>query len=327
MARDCGEGSASNGRLPDVAAHDVASMQVQAVTRRAGLGHTTLNTTRWLRQDIRLISSATSSRRKGSGCATDLAGLPGQGCKQHWILTPAHPSLRSVSSQIHKSTYEMKRNLKPFTVEIKKSRAPCQHSRLPPSRLFTAVQIEVAQSLRKEEPRDEAQQPAPRRILPSIVEPAWSRPEPVEPVRRKRSSGPKPTRKQMELDLNAMRSKESQKAPAETPVISKGMSQTDAPPVVEEDAGSVHEVQVQEAASAMATPRKPRRQASAIAEQVVARESVSEPALALETDALGPSPIVTPRELGHHRPTRRRAAAGQLPRHERWKRRLHPACW
>jgi hypothetical protein len=221
----------------------------------------------------------------------------------------------------------MKRNLKPFTVEIKKSRVPSQHHQLPRRPLFAPIQVGVAKAVQTEEPQAVAQQPAPRRILPSIVEPVWSGPEPVEPVRRKRYSGSKPTRKQMELGLNEMRSKQSQEAPAETPVISKGMSQTDAPPVIEEGAGSVHEVQVLEAASATARPRKPRRQASAIAEQVVACEPVSEPALALETDAVGPSPIVTPRKHSHHGLTRRQAAAGQLPRHERWKRRLHPACW
>jgi hypothetical protein len=300
---------------------------VQAVTGRAGLGSPTRDATRWLRQDTGLRSSATSSSRKASGCSADLAGLPGQGCRQDWILTPTRPSLRPVSSQIHKSAYEMKRNLKPFTVEIRKSRAPGQHHQLPPRPLFAPMQVGVAKTVQTEEPRAVSHQPAPRRILPSIVEPVWSAPEPGEPARRKRSSGSKPTRKQMELDLNETRSRQSQQAPAETAVISKAMSQTDAPSVIEEGAGSVHEVRVQEAASATARPRKPRRQASAIAEQVVAREPVSEPALAPETDAVGPSPIATPRELGHHRPTKRQAAAGQLPRHERWKRRLHPACW
>jgi hypothetical protein len=323
MARDSGQASAGNGRPLDVA----ASMQVQAVTGRAGLGNPTLDAARWLRRDTRVSSSATSGRRKASGCAADLAGLAGQGCRQDWILTPARPSLRPVSSQIHKSACEMKRNLKPFTVEIRKSRTPGQHHQLPPRPLFAPIQVGVAETVQTEEPRVVSQQPAPRRILPSIVEPVWSAPEPVEPVRRRRSSGSKPTRKQMELDPDETRSRQSQEAPAETPVISKGMSQTDAPPVIEEGAGSVQEVQVREAASATAGRRKPRRQASAIAGQVVAREPGAEPALAPETGAVGTSPIVIPRELGHHRPTKRQAAAGQLPRHERWKRRLHPACW
>jgi hypothetical protein len=140
----------------------------------------------------------------------------------------------------------MKRNLKPFTVKIKKSRVHSQSNQLPPRRLFEPVQAEVRKTIRKEEPQALAEQPAPRRILPSIVEPVWSRSEPVEPVRRKRSSRPKALQEQIELDLDVLTSKPLQHAPAETPVISEGMSQTDIPPVVEEDAEPVPEVLIRE---------------------------------------------------------------------------------
>jgi hypothetical protein len=149
----------------------------------------------------------------------------------------------------------------------------------------------------------------------------------VEPVRRRRFSGLKAPQAQIEPDLDGLTSELLQHAPAEAPVLSQGMSRTDDPPVVEEDVEPVDEVQVQEAASATARPRKPRRQASAIAEQVVASGPVSEPALAPVTEVVEPSPVVTPRKLSHHGLPRRQAAAGRLPRHERWKRRLHPACW
>jgi hypothetical protein len=259
--------------------------------------------------------------------ASNLAELPRQGRQWLWTLTLRHPSFRSVPTQVHQSAYEMKRNLKPFTVEIKKSRVHSQNHQLPPKRLFATVRVEVPKTIRPEEPQAVAEQPAPRRILPSIVEPVWSRPEPVEPVRRRRLSGSKARQAQIALDLDGLTFKPLQYAPAEASVLSQGMSRTDVSPVVEEDVEPVDVVHIQEAEVVKAKPRKPRRQASAIAEQVVACEPVSEPALALETDAVGPSPAVTPRKLSHHGLTRRQAASAQLPRHERWKRRLHPACW
>jgi hypothetical protein len=219
----------------------------------------------------------------------------------------------------------MKRNLKPFTIEIKKSRIPGQHHQLPPRRLFATVQVEVAKSVRTQEPQAVAEQPAPRRILPSIVEPGWSRPEPVEPVRRKQPSGSEAPQEQIEPDLEGLTSEPLQYAPAEASVLSQGMSRTDVSPVVEADVEPVHEVHIQEAETVKVKPRKARGPASEIIEQVVASGPMSESASAPE--AADPSPVVTPRKLSHHGLTRRQAAAGRLPRHERWKRRLHPACW
>jgi hypothetical protein len=240
-------------------------------------------------------------------------------------LALRHPSFRSVPTQVHQSAYEMKRNLKPFTVEIKKSRVHSQNHQLPPKRLFATVRVEVPKTIRPEEPQAVAEQPAPRRILPSIVEPVWSRREPVEPVRRKQPSGSEAPQEQIEPDLEGLSSEPLQHAPAEAPVISKGMSRTDDPPVVEADVEPVHEVQIQDAETVKAKPRKARGPASEIIEQVVASGPMSESASAPE--AADPSPVVTPRKLSHHGLTRRQAAAGRLPRHERWKRRLHPACW
>jgi len=220
----------------------------------------------------------------------------------------------------------MKRNLKPFTVEIKKSRISGQHHQLPPRSLFATVPVEVSKTFRREEPQAVAEQPAPRRILPSIVEPVWSRSEPVEPVRLKRASGSKATQGQMELDLNATISKQPQDAPAETPVISEGMSQADLSPVIDGDAQPAHEAQIQKAETVKAKSRKPRRLADKIVEQVVASEPVSESAPAQTTEAVDVLTVVPQRPLGRHSLTKRQAASAQLPRHERWKRRLHPAC-
>jgi len=220
----------------------------------------------------------------------------------------------------------MKRNLKPFTVEIKKSRAPGQHHQLPPRPLFAPMQVEVARTVQPEEPQAVSEQPAPRRILPSIVEPRWSRSESAEPVRRTEPSGANVAQEQMQLDLDAITSEDVKDAPAEV-MISDAMSQVDVPPVTKEEAEPFHEVQVQQAETVKAKPRKLRRQASEVVEQVITSQPVSEPALAPEMEAVDPLPVATPRKLSHHRLTRRQAAAGRLPRHERWKRRLHPACW
>jgi hypothetical protein len=158
-------------------------------------------------------------------------------------------------------------------------------------------------------------QPAPRRILPSIVEPVWSRPEPVEPVRRKRASGSKVTQGQIELELNATDPTQSQDAPADLSAVVDGHPQP------------VHAAQIQKAETVKAKSRKPRRQASEVVEQVIASELVSEPAPAPNTEVVDSSPGVAARKVGHHSLTKRQAAPAQLPGHERWKRRRHPACW
>ena len=76
----------------------------------------------------------------------------------------------------------MKRNTKPFSVEIKKPRVQSQHHHLPPKRLFELTSVEPAELVQKEEPQAPAElAPAPR-ILQSIVEPVWSSTEPVEVV-------------------------------------------------------------------------------------------------------------------------------------------------
>src|SRR3954453_16423711 len=96
----------------------------------------------------------------------------------------------------------MKRNTKPFSVEIKKSRVQGQRPHRPPRRRFELTLDEAAEIFQKEGPQATVERaPAPR-ILPSIVEPLWSSSEPVEPVRRKRSSV-QACRGQMESELTA----------------------------------------------------------------------------------------------------------------------------
>jgi hypothetical protein len=132
---------------------------------------------------------------------------------------------------------------------------------------------------------------------------------------------------QIERDLDAMDPMRSQDTSAETPVISEGMLQADVSPAVKEDAQPVHGAQIQKADAVKAKSRKLRRQASETVEQTVSSEPMSEPASSPETDAVNPLPMMTLRKLDHRRLTKRQAASAQLPRHERWKQRLHPACW
>jgi hypothetical protein len=111
----------------------------------------------------------------------------------------------------------MKRNSKPFSVEIKKSRVQGQRHYLPPRHLCVTVPVEATKGFQKGEPRVVPEPSAALRILPSIVEPFWSRSEPVAPVPRKRPSG-EANRGQMELDLTAAASEDVKDAHVEAPL-------------------------------------------------------------------------------------------------------------
>ncbi|MPR12610.1 hypothetical protein [Microvirga tunisiensis] len=216
----------------------------------------------------------------------------------------------------------MKRNPKPFSVEIKKSRGPNQRHQLLPRRLFEMVPVETTQVFQKEEPQAVAEPAAAPRILPSIVEPVWSNSEAVEPVRRRRRSGSKADQGQAELDRNPI-ADGTKDAPAETPMILEAVSQMDTV-VVEEAAAPVHEAQPQQTARAKA---KLRKKAAKMVRPAMASEPVSQPEQSSETEVIDPLPAERARTTHHLTPTKRQAAAAQLPRHERWKRRLHPAAW
>ena len=194
----------------------------------------------------------------------------------------------------------------------KKSRDPGQRNQLPPRRLFEATLVEATKVFRKEEPQAVAELSAAPRIPPSIVEPMWSSSVPVEPVRRKRFSG-KAGPEQIELDLAATAAEDVLGAHAEAPMIVKAVLQTDLASVVTEDTTLVRNAQSEQSESLSVRSRKSRKKPFRAAEAVTA--SKPEPrALAL----LRPS---------ERRLTKRQAAAAQLPRYERWKRRLHPASW
>jgi hypothetical protein len=119
----------------------------------------------------------------------------------------------------------MKRNTKPFSVEIKKSRVHGQIHQLPPRRLFEPTPVEPSEIVQKEElPTTAEIAPAPR-ILPSIVEPVWSNSDPV----RRAPSSKQNTREQIELDLSAAPSEAPVEAHSAVPMIAEAVSQADIP--------------------------------------------------------------------------------------------------
>lgn len=215
----------------------------------------------------------------------------------------------------------MKRHPKPFSVEIKKSRDSGPRSQLPPRRLFEAPLVETTKIFRTEEPQAVAEPSAAPRILPSIVEAVWSSSVPVEPVQRKRSSG-KASPEQIEFNLAATAAEDVMGAHAEAPVIAKTVPQTDVDPVVTEDTTPAHSAQSAQRESVKVASRKLRKEASQVVEAITAFR----PAPIQEAEVTGPS-VVTSAEASERRQSKRLAAAVQLPRYERWKRRLHPASW
>jgi hypothetical protein len=211
----------------------------------------------------------------------------------------------------------MKRNPKPFSVEIKNSRVQGQRSHLPPRRLFATDPVEAPKIFQKEEPQVVPEPVAAPRILPSIVEPAWSSAEPVETARRKRPSV-EANRGRMELNLDASASEDVADAPAAALVSDEAMSQAYSALDDPEDTGGVYPVQPAQGEGVGVKSRKPRKKASGAVEQEIASEPIP------EAEMLTP-PVES--KVAERRMTKRLSAAARLPRHERWKGRLHPAAW
>ena len=211
----------------------------------------------------------------------------------------------------------MKHNSKPFSVEIKKSRVPGQRTHLPRRPLFATVPAEATKVFQKEEPQVVPGPSAAPRILPSIVEPVWSSSERVETARRKRPSV-EANREQMEFNLDASASEDVADSPAETPVSAEATPQTDGTWDDPEDTRGVHPVQTAQGEGVKAMSRKPRKKASGAIEQEITSEPRPDPAMTASGVSL---------KAVQRRMTKRLAAATKLPRHERWKGRLHPAAW
>jgi hypothetical protein len=211
----------------------------------------------------------------------------------------------------------MKHNSKPFSIEIKKSRVQGLRTHLPPRQLFATAAAEATKVFQKEEPQVLPEPSAAPRILPSIVEPVWSGSEPVETARRKRPSV-EANREQMEFNLDASASDDVADAPAEAPVSAEAMPQTDRALDDSEGTGGVYPVQLAQGEGMRVKSRKPRKKGSGTVEQEITSEPRPETAMTAS--------VVSSKAV-QRRMTKRVAAAAQLPRHERWKGRLHPAAW
>jgi hypothetical protein len=122
----------------------------------------------------------------------------------------------------------------------------------------------------------------------------------------------------MELDLTATAPEDVKDAHAEAPASAKTVHQADNAPVDAEDALPVHDVQPAQGNGMKAKSRKPQKKAAGTLEQEIASRPIP------EAEMLTPS---VESKVAHRRITKRLAAAAQLPRHERWKGRLHPAAW
>jgi hypothetical protein len=220
----------------------------------------------------------------------------------------------------------MKRQQKSFSVEIKKSRTQGQRHHLPPRRLFATLPDATSAFIQTAEPQVVSEPMAAPRILPSIIEPVPRNPEPVEPVRRKRMIKSKDAEGQIELDLPADGTRDSEDAP-ETPSTLEPGLQMDVARTEDESIPPVPEVQVDDSGTSEKKARTRRKKTSEFGEQVETSELASQPSPVPEADSLRLSAVVTPSKAVPSRLTKRQAAAAQLPRNERWKRRLHPATW
>jgi hypothetical protein len=221
----------------------------------------------------------------------------------------------------------MKRHQKSFSVEIKRSRIPDQRHHLPPRRLFAVPPDETSALTQKTEPQAVVEPVTAPRILQSIIEPAPSNPEPVEPVCRKGPARSKADKGQIELDLHADPEGVAGEGSADTSLIPEAGPQTETAPVAEENATPVHLAQLQDMESRKTKARTRRTKPSELAEPVEASQPGIQPmpipeagGLIAASDIVTSSKAIPAKRTGHQ-------AAAQLPRSERWKRRLHPAAW
>jgi hypothetical protein len=210
----------------------------------------------------------------------------------------------------------MKRNTKAFSVEIKKSRVHGQRQHLPPRPLFETPPDKATKVVETGEPQGASVPSSAPRILHSIVELVWSTSEAVPPA-RKRSSGTV-NQEQIELDLIMSTFEDVTEAQSAVPELSVATA--------EQDAACVNDGQPAQRQDVKANARKTRTKTSSDAEQ----REVLQPSIGIEQipePEMTWPPAVSPMNPVERRLTRRQSAATQLPRHERWKRRLHPASW
>ncbi|WP_262273570.1 hypothetical protein [Microvirga yunnanensis] len=186
---------------------------------------------------------------------------------------------------------------------------------------------ETSALIQKTEPPKVVGPLAAPRILPSIVEAFPSNLESIEPMRRKRATRPKAGREQIELDLHAAAEGEAGEGSSPASLIAEAQPQTEVAPVAEKNAIPVQATQLQDTESQKTKARTRRTKPSELAEPVETPQTEIQAIPISDTDSLiAASDIVKPSKAIPAKRTRHQAAA-QLPRSERWKRRLHPAAW
>jgi len=221
---------------------------------------------------------------------------------------------------------EMKRQQASFSVEIKKSRT--QRQQLPPRPLFATPPDETSAFIRKAEPQPVAEPVVAPRILPSILAPVSNRSEPVEPVRSKRAVRSKAEQSQIQLDLYPDGARNLGSIPDTPSRLERGERglPMDIAPMAQEDMLPLLEVRIDDIGigerKARVRRKKPSEFVALGQEADPASQPPPAPADLLRSSVFAPSPKAMPARL-----TKRHAAAAQLPRNERWKRRLHPATW
>jgi hypothetical protein len=220
----------------------------------------------------------------------------------------------------------MKRQQKSFSVEIKKSRTPGPWHHLPPRHLFATPPDVTSAFIQTADPQDVVEATAAPRILSSIIEPVPRNPEPVEPVRRKRTAKLKDTEGQIEPDLPADGARDPEGLP-EAPSNLEPRLQMDVARTEVESIHPVPEVRVDNTRTSETKAWTRRKKLSEFGEPVEASALASQPSPAPKADSLRASTSVTSSTAVPSRLSKRQAAAAQLPRSERWKRRLHPATW
>lgn len=222
---------------------------------------------------------------------------------------------------------QMKRHQKTFSVEIKRSRTQGQRQHLPPRRLFATLPDETSPFIQKAEPQAVAEPGAAPRILPSILAAVPTSSEAAMPARRKQALRSKADRGQIAFALDADPTGTGKEEAPDLPPTPEAGSQTDIAPAEEESTTPVHAVPLQDVQRSETKARTRRKKASEFVDPVETSQPVAAP-MPVEGDLIvSATGVVTSQKACCRRLTKRQAAAVQLPRNERWKRRLHPAAW
>jgi hypothetical protein len=221
----------------------------------------------------------------------------------------------------------MKRNSKPFSVEIKKSRIQSDRIHLPPKHLFEGLQAEISRIFEKDVSQAVAEPSAPsRRILPSIIEPFSSSSEPVETDQRKHSVAAAPLA-QIKFDWSEVVPEDTEDRHAQAPVRVEPRSEIPVSATVAEGVAPVRDIPSAGRDSAQANTRKARKKTYKPAEATVSYGSLSQPERLPAAEVAQTAVSERPFRSSDRRQIDRQAAAAQLPRQERWKRRLPSAAW